>query len=237
MRPIGRRVPLRPGAFRAVPIAGASLFVPHRGTMTSCAASSYLFTSESVSEGHPDKVCDRISDDVVDAYPRPPMPGSPRRLRDARHHQPRRHRRRGARARARSRRTRVDRARPRGHQGYRLRAGRLPLEERRVSSAPARPVGRYRPGRRCGRQQGRGRGRPGHHVRLCLQRDAGADAGADLSTPTRSSKSSPIARKAKANGAAELGPDAKSQVTVRYENGKPVGVTQIVLSTQHLDES
>ncbi len=29
---------------------------------------SYLFTSESVSEGHPDKVCDRISDAVVDAF-------------------------------------------------------------------------------------------------------------------------------------------------------------------------
>ena len=29
---------------------------------------SYLFTSESVSEGHPDKVCDRISDTVVDAF-------------------------------------------------------------------------------------------------------------------------------------------------------------------------
>ena len=30
------------------------------------ARSSYLFTSESVSEGHPDKVCDRISDEIVD---------------------------------------------------------------------------------------------------------------------------------------------------------------------------
>ena len=30
--------------------------------------SNYLFTSESVSEGHPDKVCDRISDAVVDAF-------------------------------------------------------------------------------------------------------------------------------------------------------------------------
>ena len=29
---------------------------------------NYLFTSESVSEGHPDKVCDRISDSVVDTY-------------------------------------------------------------------------------------------------------------------------------------------------------------------------
>jgi len=35
----------------------------------------------------------------------------------------------------------------------------------------------------------------------------------------------------------ELGPDAKSQLSVRYENGKPVGVSSIVLSTQHLDDT
>ena len=29
---------------------------------------NFLFTSESVSERHPDKVCDRISDMVVDTY-------------------------------------------------------------------------------------------------------------------------------------------------------------------------
>ena len=29
---------------------------------------AYVFTSESVSEGHPDKICDRISDAVLDAY-------------------------------------------------------------------------------------------------------------------------------------------------------------------------
>jgi S-adenosylmethionine synthetase len=34
-----------------------------------------------------------------------------------------------------------------------------------------------------------------------------------------------------------LGPDAKSQLSVRYENGKPVGVSSIVLSTQHLDDT
>ena len=34
-----------------------------------------------------------------------------------------------------------------------------------------------------------------------------------------------------------LGPDAKSQLSVRYENGRPVGVTSIVLSTQHKYES
>jgi S-adenosylmethionine synthetase len=32
------------------------------------ARDNYLFTSESVSEGHPDKVCDRISDAVLDAF-------------------------------------------------------------------------------------------------------------------------------------------------------------------------
>jgi S-adenosylmethionine synthetase len=36
---------------------------------------------------------------------------------------------------------------------------------------------------------------------------------------------------------AVLGPDSKSQVTVRYENGKPAAVTQIVVSHQHLVES
>src|SRR3954465_15687162 len=30
--------------------------------------SNYIFASESVSEGHPDKVCDRISDAVVDTF-------------------------------------------------------------------------------------------------------------------------------------------------------------------------
>lgn len=34
-----------------------------------------------------------------------------------------------------------------------------------------------------------------------------------------------------------LGPDAKSQLSVIYDNGKPVGVSSVVLSTQHLDET
>lgn len=35
----------------------------------------------------------------------------------------------------------------------------------------------------------------------------------------------------------QLGPDAKSQLSVKYEDGIPVGVSSIVLSTQHLDET
>ena len=63
------------------------------------ARQSYLFTSESVGEGHPDKVCDRISDEIVDLVFKEakktgmdPSAG-PHRLRDAGDHQPRRHRR------------------------------------------------------------------------------------------------------------------------------------------------
>jgi len=43
------------------------------------------------------------------------------------------------------------------------------------------------------------------------------------------------ARKSGKGEAAKLGPDAKSQVTVHYVDGKPHEVTQIVLSTQHTD--
>jgi len=46
-----------------------------------------------------------------------------------------------------------------------------------------------------------------------------------------------VARHSGEGDAAKLGPDAKSQVTVRYENGKAREVTSVVLSTQHLDES
>src|ERR1700743_3333572 len=121
------------------------------------ARQNYLFTSESVSEGHPDKVSDRISDEVVDLFFREgPKSGlsewdiraacetlcTTNRVviagetsgRDAR---PKAHRpRRGRRGRA-----------P-GDQGDRLRAGRLPLEERQGRGAAARAVGAHRAGRR-----------------------------------------------------------------------------------------
>jgi len=44
-----------------------------------------------------------------------------------------------------------------------------------------------------------------------------------------------LARARKHEGISQLGPDSKSQVTVRYHNGRPVEATAIVLSTQHLD--
>ena len=46
-----------------------------------------------------------------------------------------------------------------------------------------------------------------------------------------------LAEVRKSGAEPKLGPDAKSQLSVRYEGGKPVGVSQVVLSTQHLDAS
>ena len=227
------------------------------------ARQDYLFTSESVSEGHPDKVCDRISDEIVDLVYREakktgmnawdvrvacetlattnrvviagevrvphtllkkdkdgkPLEGRQRPP----GHQP----------------GEVQVGRPQGDPRHRLRAGRLPLEDRQDRRAAARPVGRHRPGRRqCGRQAGRGRRRrPGHHVRLCLPRDAGPDAGADLLQPQDPRSCSPPPATKGEGDVGKLGPDAKSQVTVRYVDGKAAEVTQIVLSTQHLDGS
>ena len=45
-----------------------------------------------------------------------------------------------------------------------------------------------------------------------------------------------LAEARKTGAAPALGPDAKSQLSVVYRDGKPVGVSSIVLSTQHLDE-
>src|SRR5262245_52232506 len=60
------RLTVRGFAVRRAAGPGAALRRDHEGECVS--RSSYLFTSESVSEGHPDKVCDRISDTVVDAF-------------------------------------------------------------------------------------------------------------------------------------------------------------------------
>ena len=46
-----------------------------------------------------------------------------------------------------------------------------------------------------------------------------------------------VVRRTTSNGAHHLRPDAKSQVTFRYEDGKPVGIDAVVLSSQHNAES
>ena len=62
--PLGERCENRPAARRV-----AARLRNIVGIGGAVGRGEYLFTSESVSEGHPDKVCDRISDAVLDAFP------------------------------------------------------------------------------------------------------------------------------------------------------------------------
>ena len=146
------------------------------------ARSNYVFTSESVSEGHPDKVADRISDTVVDAFiaadpearvacetmvttnriilageVRAGKPGNDKAAKQSLHQG--HHRVAAAEG-------------SRGGERYRLRAKRLPLGEGQVRLLPARPIRAHRPRRRLVREEGRRRRRPRHHVWLRVQRNA-----------------------------------------------------------------
>ncbi len=202
--------------------------------MLSMARSNYLFTSESVSEGHPDKVCDRISDTVVDAYIAA-MPEA----------------RLGVETLATTNRI-VIAGEVRGPDSVTFKH----LEE--LTREAVRDIGYEQSGfhwknndiaihlhaQSADIAQG---------VDSSGNKDEGAgDQGIMFgyaSDETPELMPAPIyyahkilkdladARKGRQGDAAKLGPDAKSQVTVRYENGRPVGVTQIVLSTQHIDES
>jgi S-adenosylmethionine synthetase len=193
--------------------------------------SDFLFTSESVAEGHPDKVCDRISDAVVDAY-LGAMPEA----------------RVACETLATTNRI-VIAGEVRGPDAVRGEVESLAREA-------VRDIGYEQDGfhwkhaavevllhaQSADIAQG---------VDAAGNKDEGAgDQGIMFGyacDETPELMPAPIyyahkiledlaaARKSKTNGVGALGPDAKSQVTVRYANGRPVEATQIVLSTQHLD--
>jgi S-adenosylmethionine synthetase len=196
--------------------------------------SSYLFTSESVSEGHPDKVCDRISDAVVDAYL-----GAEPEARVA------------CETLATTNRV-VIAGEVRGPDTITkdtvIQLARNAIKdigyEQEGFHWKNADVSVYLHAQSAHIAQG---------VDAAGSKDEGAgDQGIMFGyacNETPELMPAPIyyahkilenltaARKGKIGDAAKLGPDAKSQVTVRYENGKPVAATQIVLSTQHLDEN
>ncbi|NLH81316.1 MAG: methionine adenosyltransferase [Phyllobacteriaceae bacterium] len=201
--------------------------------------SSYLFTSESVSEGHPDKVCDRISDEIVDAFFRlgPQLGWDPAHLRVA------------AETLATTNRV-VIAGETRGP------ASITHDLLRHLARLAIRDIGYEQDGFHWERAD--------IAVHLHAQsadiavgvdaagnKDEGAgDQGIMFGYACRETPElmpAPIyyaheilrvlAEARKAGPLKMLGPDAKSQVTVAYENGKPVRAQQIVLSTQHLDET
>jgi S-adenosylmethionine synthetase len=198
---------------------------------------NYLFTSESVSEGHPDKVCDRISDEVVDLFFREgPKSGlSPWDIRAA------------CETMATTNRV-VIAGETRGPKHI----GQEQIIE--VARKAIRDIGYEQAGFHWKTA----------NVEVLLHaqsphiaqgvdakgnRDEGAgDQGIMFGYACRETPElmpAPIFYSHKilklladarhAGREPKLGPDAKSQVTVQYENGKAVSATQIVLSTQHLD--
>ena len=196
--------------------------------------SNYLFTSESVSEGHPDKVCDRISDTVVDAY-LTAMPEA----------------RLGVETLATTNRIVIagevrgpdsvtfkdlealtrEAVKDIGYEqsGFHWKNNDVAIHLHAQSADIAQGVD-------AAGNTDEGAGDQG------IMFGYAADETPELMPAPifyahRILKDLADARRAKQGDAAKLGPDAKSQVTVRYENGRPVEVTQIVLSTQHLDES
>jgi len=226
----------------------------------SVARSSYLFTSESVSEGHPDKVCDRISDEIVDLVFREAkkvgMDASQVRI--------------ACETLATTNRVVI---------AGEVRVPETLLKKDKagniVKDAAGNPVVNPAKFKSIARKAIRAIGyeQSGFHWKTCKidvllhgqsadiaqgvdeagNKDVGAgDQGIMFGYASRETPEllpAPIyyahkilevltiARKSGSGPAAVLGPDAKSQVTIRYEDGHPVAVTQIVLSTQHLDEN
>src|SRR5262250_1121532 len=200
---------------------------------------AYLFTSESVSEGHPDKVCDRISDEVVDAYFRlgPKHGWDPKDLRVACETLATTNRvviageTRGPKEITKEILTDTARfaIRDIGYEQDGFHWQRAVIEVLLHAQSPHIAQG----------------------VDAKDNKDEGAgDQGIMFGYACRETDTlmpAPIhyshlilrlmAEARRAGREPKLGPDAKSQVTVRYENGRPVEATQIVVSTQHLDEA
>ncbi len=199
----------------------------------------YLFTSESVSEGHPDKVCDRISDEIVDLYFRTAIEEGmdPALVRTA------------AECLATTNKV-VIAGEVRGPESI--------TEERieQVAREAVREIGYEQEGFHWQKMDVEVLLHPqspdiAQGVDAAGNKDEGAgDQGIMFGfacTETPDLMPAPIhyahrilqrLAEARHSGAEpKLGPDAKSQLTLRYENGEPVEVTQLVVSHQHLDEN
>ena len=200
---------------------------------------SYLFTSESVSEGHPDKVCDRISDEVVDLFFREgPKAGiDPWQLRVA------------CETLATTNQV-VIAGETRGPKtitkDWVAHAARLAIkdigyeqdgfhwETADIKVLLHPQSADIAQGVDSGGNKDEGAGDQGIMFGYACK-----DTPELMPAPIHySHKILRLISEARHSGKeAVLGPDSKSQVTVRYENGKPVAATQIVVSHQHLVES
>jgi S-adenosylmethionine synthetase len=202
------------------------------------ARSNYLFTSESVSEGHPDKVCDRISDEIVDAFFRSATDHgwNPKDVRVACETLATTNKvviageTRGPATLTRDFVSHVARLAIRdiGYEqaGFHWETADIEVLLHAQSVDIAQGVD-------SGGNKDEGAGDQGIMFGYAC-RETPELMPAPIYYAHNILKLLSDARRS--GESTVLGPDAKSQVTVRYEGGKPVGVTQIVVSTQHLDE-
>ena len=191
-------------------------------------ADSYLFTSESVSEGHPDKVCDQISDAVLDA-----VLAQHKNARVACETLVKNNLVVLAGEITSSANVDFDRVTREviRHIGYSDEMGFGP-----DSCTVLTAIGRQSPHIAQGVDEGRG---------LDLEQGAGdqglmfgyATSETDVLMPMPISLAHRLverqAQVRKGGKLPWLRPDAKSQVTVKYVNGRPAGIDAVVLSTQH----
>jgi S-adenosylmethionine synthetase len=200
---------------------------------------SYLFTSESVSEGHPDKVCDRISDEVVDLFYRegPKAGVDPWQLRVACETLATTNQvvvageTRGPKTITRDWVAHVARMAIKDI-GYEQNGFHWENADIKVLLHPQSTD--IAQGVDSGGNREEGAGDQGIMFGYACRETPEL-----MPAPIYYSHKilRLISESRHAGKEAVLGPDSKSQVTVRYENGKPAGVTQIVVSHQHLVES
>ncbi|MFC3118565.1 methionine adenosyltransferase [Jhaorihella thermophila] len=192
---------------------------------------NYVFTSESVSEGHPDKVCDRISDAVLDAF----LSEDP-------------HARVACETLATTDRVVI---------GGEVRGPASVIERvEEIARECVRDIGYEQMGFHWANMQVDSylhaqSADIAQGVDAADNKDEGAgDQGIMFGYATNETPAlmpAPIqyahailrrlAEVRKSGAAPALGPDAKSQLSVIYRDGRPVGVSSLVLSTQHLDEN
>ncbi|SEM21062.1 methionine adenosyltransferase [Roseovarius azorensis] len=195
------------------------------------ARQNYLFTSESVSEGHPDKVCDRISDAILDAF-----------LTEE------------ANARVACETFATTNCVVVGGEVGLSDKSRLADFMGRIDGIVrdcVRDIGYEQDAFHWNTLQLHNMLHPqSAHIAQGVDRDGAGDQGIMFGyavDETPEFMPAPIlyahailkrlAEARKSGAEPTLGPDAKSQLTLRYEDGKPVEVTQLVLSTQHRDET
>jgi len=202
-------------------------------------SSNYLFTSESVSEGHPDKVCDRISDEIVDLFFRegPKHGFAPKDIRVACETLATTNRviiageTRGPKEVSPERIVEAARRAIRDigyeQEGFHWKTANMEVLLHAQSAHIAQGVD-------ASGNKDEGAGDQGIMFGYAC-RETPELMPAPLCYSHKILKLMADARKS--GREPKLGPDAKSQVTLRYADGRPVEVTQIVVSTQHLDES